>query len=105
MLVITSGNATRQYGEGGFPSKTNCSKAVTSSADTMTNPYINIEGKRIRAKRYRVQQSFSHMYVATEQFKVHKMCYFISLFFFSTHFDNLEQLEYKSLCGWITNKA
>ena len=38
MLVITSGRTTRQYGEGGFPSKMNCNKAVTSSADTMTKP-------------------------------------------------------------------
>lgn len=38
ILVTTSGSATRQYGEGGFPSKMNCSRAVTRSAETMTNP-------------------------------------------------------------------
>lgn len=40
MLVITSGKAMRQNTEGGFPSKRNCSKAVTRSADTITNPCI-----------------------------------------------------------------
>lgn len=38
MLVITSGSATRQYKEGGLPSKMNCNRAVTRSAETMTNP-------------------------------------------------------------------
>lgn len=54
MLVITSGRATRQYGEGGLPSKTNWSKAVTRSADTITKPcmYFKIETSiLIRKKR------------------------------------------------------
>lgn len=38
MLPTTSGRATRQYNEGGFPSKMNCSNAVTSKAETITNP-------------------------------------------------------------------
>lgn len=39
MLLTTRGNAKKQYRDGGFPSKKNCSKAVTSNAETMTKPY------------------------------------------------------------------
>lgn len=38
MLLITRGRAKRQYKDGGLPSKTNCSSAVTSNAETMTKP-------------------------------------------------------------------
>lgn len=58
MLVITNGSATRQYGEGGFPSKMNWSRAVTRSADTMINPCGNLRqaGRNNIVKRSMVKE-------------------------------------------------
>lgn len=57
MLLTTRGRATRQYKEGGFPSKMNCSKAVTRSAETMTNPC-----KNNKEKAYEQQKIYEQMW-------------------------------------------
>jgi len=62
MLVITKGRATMQYNEGGFPSKMNCSKAVTRSAETITKPCktrkskIQVQDRELRITYYPIEE-------------------------------------------------